>query len=111
MNSDDALPARPPETMIRLHRLGHPDEPFHLNPDLILTVEATPDTVVALTTGTKLVVAESPEIVVEQIRAWRGSVLTMATRGRRRSTANLALVRAASSDGAHAGHHSEGDSR
>ena len=29
--------------MIRLHRLGHmADEPFHLNPDLILTVEAHP---------------------------------------------------------------------
>ena len=97
--------------MIRLHRLGHPDEPFHLNPDLILTVEATPDTVVALTTGTKLVVVESPEVVVEQIRAWRGSVLTMATRGRRRSTANLALVRAASSDGAVAAHDHEGDHR
>ncbi len=86
--------------MIRLHRLRHPDEPFHLNPDLILTIEATPDTVVALTTGTKLVVVESPDVVVEQIRAWRGSVVSMATRGRPRSTANLPLVRAASSDGA-----------
>ena len=97
--------------MIRLHRLGHPDEPFHLNPDLILTVEATPDTVVALTTGTKLVVVESPEVVIELIRAWRGSVLTSATRGRPRSTANLALVRAASSDGAVAANETEGDHR
>jgi uncharacterized protein YlzI (FlbEa/FlbD family) len=86
--------------MIRLHRLGHPDEPFHLNPDLVLTIEPTPDTVVTLTTGTKLVVAESPQVIVEQIRAWRGSVLTMATRGRRRSTAHLALVRGTASDGA-----------
>ncbi len=97
--------------MIRLHRLGHPDEPFHLNPDLILTVEATPVTVVALTTGTKIVVVESPEAVVEQIRAWRGSVLTVATRGRSRPTTNLALVRAASSDGAVAANDSEGDFR
>ena len=28
--------------MIALHRLGHRHEPFHLNPDLIVTVEATP---------------------------------------------------------------------
>lgn len=86
--------------MIRLHRLGHPEEPFHLNPDLILTVEATPDTVVTLTTGTKLVIAEAPDVVVEQIRAWRGSVLTMATRGRRPSANGMALVRATASDGA-----------
>ena len=30
--------------MIELHRLGQP-EPFQLNPDLIVTVEAHPDTV------------------------------------------------------------------
>ena len=106
-----ALSTERPLTMIRLHRLGHPDEPFHLNPDLVLTVEATPDTVIALTTGTKLVVAEAPEVVVEQIRAWRGSVLTAATRGRRRSTADLALVRAASSDGGVAAVRTEGELR
>ena len=51
--------------MITLHRLGHTTaEPFHLNPDLIVTVEATPDTVITLTTGAKVVVAESPERVV-----------------------------------------------
>ncbi|MDP9377418.1 MAG: flagellar FlbD family protein [Actinomycetota bacterium] len=97
--------------MIRLHRLGRPDEPFHLNPDLIATVEATPDTVVTLTAGTKLVVDESPEAVVELIRSWRGSILTAATRRRSRSTANLALVRATSSDGAVAARHPEGDPR
>ncbi len=97
--------------MIRLHRLGHPDEPFHLNPDLILTVEATPDTVVALTTGTKLVVVESPEVIVEQIRAWRGSILTAATVGRRRSTAQLALVRATAADAVTALREGEGSDR
>ncbi len=97
--------------MIRLHRLGHPDEPFHLNPDLVLTIEPTPDTVVTLTTGTKLVVAESPQLIVEQIRAWRGSVLTAATRGRSRSTANLALVRATAGDGAVAANETEGEVR
>ena len=34
--------------MITLHRLGHAAEPFHLNPDLIVTVEANPDTVITL---------------------------------------------------------------
>src|SRR5438132_746917 len=35
--------------MIELHRLGQP-EPFQLNPDLIVTVEAHPDTVIHLAT-------------------------------------------------------------
>ena len=50
--------------MITLNRLGHSDEPFQLNPDMIVTVESTPDTVIALATGAKVVVAESP-------RMWR----------------------------------------
>jgi flagellar protein FlbD len=69
--------------VIVLHRLGHEAEPFHLNPDLILTVEALPDTVVALTTGAKVVVAESPIRVAELVRAWRSGILTDALRRRR----------------------------
>jgi uncharacterized protein YlzI (FlbEa/FlbD family) len=49
--------------MITLHRLGHLDEPFDVNPDLIVTVEAHPDTVLTLATGTKFVVAESGDEV------------------------------------------------
>ena len=47
--------------MITLNRLGHSDEPFQLNPDMIVTVESTPDTVITLATGAKVVVAETPE--------------------------------------------------
>ena len=50
--------------MIQLHRLGRDNVPFHLNPDLIVTIEAHPDTVVHLTTGVNLVVTETPEEVV-----------------------------------------------
>jgi flagellar protein FlbD len=64
--------------MIRLHRLGHATEDFHLNPDLIASIEATPDTVVTLTTHTKLIVGERPEEVVAAIRAWRASILEVA---------------------------------
>ena len=60
--------------MIELHRLGAQGEPLWLNPDLIATIEAHPDTVVALTTGTKVVVAESIDDVVDRVRAWRVSV-------------------------------------
>jgi len=69
--------------MIILHRLGHSDEPFQLNPDLIVTVESTPDTVVTLATHAKVVVAESPEEVAAAVRAWRVGVLSEAMRNRR----------------------------
>lgn len=61
--------------MIPLHRLGHQAQVFYLNPDLVVTVEANPDTVVSLTTGTKIVVAESPDVVVGRIRDYRVDVL------------------------------------
>lgn len=69
--------------MIVLHRLGHEAEPFHLNPDMILTVEATPDTVVTLASGAKIVVLEAPDRVVDEIRSWRGAILADALHGRR----------------------------
>ena len=65
--------------MIRLRRLGGSEE-FDLNPDLILTVESTPDTVVTLTTGAKLVVDESPDSVTAAVREWRVGVLERALR-------------------------------
>jgi flagellar protein FlbD len=69
--------------MIVLHRLGHDAEPFHLNPDMILTVEATPDTVVTLASGAKIVVVEEPARVVGDIRSWRSAILADALSGRR----------------------------
>ena len=73
--------------MISLHRLGHQAEEFHLNPDLIVTVEANPDTVITLTTGTKVVVSESPERVVQEIRSYRVDVLSGALNRRRQEGA------------------------
>jgi uncharacterized protein YlzI (FlbEa/FlbD family) len=73
--------------MISLHRIGHQAEEFHLNPDLIVTVEANPDTVLTLTTGTKIVVAESPDRVVAEIRAYRVDVLSGALSRRRQEGA------------------------
>jgi len=82
--------------VIRLHRLGQPHAPIHLNPDLVLMVEATPDTVVSLTVGTKVLVHERPEEVVELIRAWRASILKAALPPRRPRRGDLVLVHAAS---------------
>jgi flagellar protein FlbD len=61
--------------MITLHRLGHQAEEFHLNPDLIMTIEANPDTVIALTTGAKIIVAEPPERVVADVRRFHVEML------------------------------------
>jgi uncharacterized protein YlzI (FlbEa/FlbD family) len=81
--------------VIRLHRLGHRDEVFHLNPDLIISIEETPDTVVTLTTHSKLIVHESTDEVADLVRAWRASILEQAfPRIRRRSDVPLAVVHA-----------------
>ena len=61
--------------MITLHRLGHQVEEFRLNPDLIMTIEANPDTVITLTTGAKVVVAEPLERVVAHVRRHRVEIL------------------------------------
>jgi flagellar protein FlbD len=58
--------------MIRLTRINH--VPLVLNSDLIEHVEATPDTVVALTTGQKLVVLESAEEVIQKVIDFRRSI-------------------------------------
>lgn len=49
-----------------------------LNPDLVQRAESTPDTVITLVDGTKYVVAESVEELVERIRDFRASVICAA---------------------------------
>ena len=55
--------------MIRLTRLG--GEPFILNAELICYVEARPDTFITLTTGERLVVAESMDEVLRRAVAYQ----------------------------------------
>jgi flagellar protein FlbD len=66
--------------MILLHKLSHEREPFHLNPDLIERVDATPDCHVTLTTGTKIGVIETVEDVVALIKSWRVELLAESLR-------------------------------
>ena len=68
--------------MITLHRLGHHAQPLQLNPDLITTVEAHPDTVITLATGSKVVVSEAPDQVADAVRQWRAGILDEAWRRR-----------------------------
>ena len=68
--------------MIILHHLGRPHNAFAVNRDLILAVEANPDTVITLTTGDRMLVRETPQEVVDLVREARTEVLARAL-GRR----------------------------
>ena len=59
--------------MIRVTRLN--GEQFALNPDLIERVEAHPDTVAFLVDGTKYVVKETVDEVLQEIREYRAGIL------------------------------------
>src|SRR5262249_33874908 len=58
--------------MINLTRINH--VPLVLNSDLIEHIETTPDTVISLTNGQKLVVLESPEEVVQKVVNFRRTI-------------------------------------
>ena len=60
--------------MIYVTRLNH--EPIILNCELIEHVETTPDTVISLTTGQKLMVLESAETVTERVLRYRRFIHT-----------------------------------
>ena len=64
--------------MIILTRLNGPR--FAVNPDLLERVDTTPDTVLTLLDGTKYVVAEPVERVIDEVRAFRASVIAAARR-------------------------------
>ena len=51
--------------MIKVRRLNGKE--FVVNSDLILYVEETPDTVITLTTGQKVVVIESVDEIIDKI--------------------------------------------
>jgi flagellar protein FlbD len=58
--------------MIALTRLDGKE--LVVNADHILTAEATPDTVLQLTTGLRLMVLESVDEVVNRVAAWQRRV-------------------------------------
>jgi flagellar protein FlbD len=57
--------------MIHLTRINR--VPLVLNSDLIEHVEATPDTVISLITGQKILVLESPSEIVDRVIQFRRS--------------------------------------
>lgn len=64
--------------MIELTRLN--GSPMVLNSDLIKTAEASPDTMLTLINGEKLIVREECAEVVERVLAYRARLLAMVAR-------------------------------
>ena len=70
--------------MIAVHRLR--GEPMFLNADLVESIEATPDTVLTLVDGRRIVVADSPDEIADRIVEFRASILVSAAELRGVST-------------------------
>ncbi len=62
--------------MILLSRLNGLS--FALNPDLIERAEATPDTVLTLCDGSKILIGETVAELIERVRMYRASVVSLA---------------------------------
>ncbi len=58
--------------MIPVTRLNGKE--FYINPDLIQTMEATPNTVITFTNDQIIVVKESPQVIVDRIIVFRSRV-------------------------------------
>lgn len=76
--------------MINLTRINH--LPLVLNSDLIEHIERTPDTVVSLTSGLKLLVLESPDEIIEKVIEFRRSILAPISSIKRNSAELLYAV-------------------
>lgn len=58
--------------MIKVKRLN--DKEFVVNSELILFIESTPDTVITLTTGQKIVVLESVDDIIKKVVDYRAKI-------------------------------------
>ena len=79
--------------MILVHRLR--GEPMYLNPDLVESIEETPDTVLTLTDGRRAIVSDAAADVVDRIVRYRARVLVVADQLR----AEVHVTRRPSGDG------------
>ena len=57
--------------MIKVTRFNSRDHDMVLNAELIETIEETPDTVITLTTGKKLIVEESMDEIVRRVMDYK----------------------------------------
>jgi flagellar protein FlbD len=87
--------------LILVHRLR--GEPMFINEDLIESIEATPDTVLTLVDGRKIVVADPPQMIVDRARVYRASVLAATDELRSRSEGGEVLQFPVAGAGANSG--------
>ena len=91
--------------MIELTRLN--GSPMLLNSDLIKTAESSPDTMLTLINGEKLIVREEPSEVVERVLVYRAQLLAMVAR-RLPSLSDLQQIASLSGLGKGIHHNKEG---
>jgi flagellar protein FlbD len=60
--------------MIHLTRINHSE--IVLNSDLIELIESTPDTVISLSNGQKVMVLEQPDHIIDKIVSYRRRIAT-----------------------------------
>ena len=63
--------------MIVVTRLNH--TPIVVNPDLIVFIEETPDTIITLSNGEKLVIQEKVSEVIKRVIDFRRSIFNSST--------------------------------
>jgi flagellar protein FlbD len=72
LSDKEHVPVPTDNFMIHLTRINH--VPLVLNSDVIEHIEMTPDTVISLTTGQKLVVLESSDEVIQRVIEFRRAI-------------------------------------
>ena len=77
--------------MIVAHRLK--GEQFFLNADLVESVEATPNTIVTLVGGRRLVVSDSPKDIVHRVVECRAAILVSASQLRDEHRGSIVALR------------------
>jgi uncharacterized protein YlzI (FlbEa/FlbD family) len=82
--------------MMLLTRLN--GQPMALNGDLIKSVESSPDTMITLITGEKIVVHESLQQVMEAARLWRVQLLRESLANSIADSIAMHLLQAAAKD-------------
>ena len=65
--------------MIQLTRINH--QQVVVNSDLIEHIEASPDTVITMTTGQKFMVLERPDQIIDKVVAFRRRIAEISTPG------------------------------
>lgn len=64
--------------MIKVKRLNNKE--LVINSELILFVESTPDTVISLTNGSKMVVLDSLDEIIEKVIEYRANINSFESR-------------------------------